>query len=109
MRRMIPRDEQETIIRFSRCEDVATIWTCDSTMITKLENLLEHGEGYTLVRRDETSMKVAAPKVLIRLRSRKRHMTDEQKAQAAERMRAYWAKEEEDGDGTEDKGDRDEV
>lgn len=82
----IPKTEQETVIRYDRCSNTATVYTCDSTMITKLRGLIEHGEGYTLVRQDDVSMTVRCPKALIRFRSKRRSMSDEQRAAARERM-----------------------
>ena len=36
-------EEQETIINFSRDEDVAHIFTSDTTVMTKLDKLVENG------------------------------------------------------------------
>lgn len=42
-------EEQETTINYSRNESCATIWTSDTTMMTKLDKLCEKSDGYVLV------------------------------------------------------------
>lgn len=42
-------EEQETVINFSRADDYATVWTSDTTVMTKLDNLCEKSDKYVLV------------------------------------------------------------
>lgn len=97
----IPVNEQETVINFRRGEPLASIFTTDSTMITKLNKCVEanpsewkrmethkiYGEivGYTY----ECPKKYASS---FRKSSTKRTMTEEQKMVQAERMRNLRAK-----------------
>lgn len=37
----IPVTEQETTVSFSRDSDTASVWTSDSTVMTKLDKLVE--------------------------------------------------------------------
>ena len=39
--KVVPKDEQETVIQYSRCEDTATIYTTDSTVVNKLNKKYE--------------------------------------------------------------------
>lgn len=40
----IPVNEQETVVQFSRDSDVCSIWTSDTTIMTKLDKLAESDE-----------------------------------------------------------------
>lgn len=84
-------EEQESVINISRTDNFLYIDTTDSTMITKLRRLLQaEGTEWELVQEDSIGMKVKAPKNLISLRTKTttRNMTEEQKRQASERMKA---------------------
>ena len=92
----VPLEEQETIIQFNRTDKSATVYTSDSTMMTKLDKLCESApEYYTLEKQETIDGDVASKfyklsdKKMISLRSKKveRVMTEEQKKIAAERMR----------------------
>ena len=86
--------EQETIIQFSRDEDFATIWTSDTTVMTKLDkhadtyNLIDvgkHGNGTIL------SKTYKCDKKLISFRSKRstgRTFTEEQRKEAGRRLTA---------------------
>ncbi|NLC04081.1 MAG: hypothetical protein GX787_07385 [Tissierellia bacterium] len=83
-------EEQETIIRIDRLDDKAYIHTTDSTMITKLSKVITNeGSEWELVESDKYSMRAIAPRNLISLRTKTytREMTDEQRAEAGERLR----------------------
>lgn len=91
-----PIDEQETIIIISRDSDTAEVCTTDTTMWTKLDKLVSDPDSdwklsrIALCRGEETERIYTAPKSLISFRTSKRTyraLTDEQKAQAAERLR----------------------
>lgn len=89
-------DEQETTISFSRTENKVDIWTNDRTMITKLDALCEscptmyistrtgkNNDGETM----DKSYKIM-DKSMISFRTKKRtiQLTDEQRAERAERL-----------------------
>ena len=92
----LPVEEQETVINFSRDNDTATIYTSDSTMITKLNKLTRTaGTEWKLdeIIKDKHGVEVArnysCPKKLISYRSKtvKREMTEEEKQEISERMK----------------------
>lgn len=95
----IPADEQETTIVLSRTEDKMSIWTTDNTMVTKLRALMnKNPEDYKLVNistcnDSPAAYEFEAPKKFLSLRSAElnRSYTDEQRAAAAERLRAIRA------------------
>ena len=84
-------EEQETIINFSRDEDTAHIFTSDSTMITKLDKLVENG-AYELERVEKESdgsvygKWYTCPKRVISFR--KAPMSDEQRKAMSEAAKA---------------------
>ncbi len=87
-------NEQETVIQISRDEDVAHIWTSDTKMMTKLDHLVEDSEEWTCKEVQKIDGEVFAktyvcPKNYVSFRSKKRDrvLTEEQKREAAERMR----------------------
>lgn len=94
-------DEQETIVSFTRGEDVALITTTDPTVFTQLKKkALTNPEEWELdsvtIRAGETnafalsSATFSCPKRLVSFRSKTgegRRLTEEQKAAAAERLK----------------------
>lgn len=87
--------EQEVCINFMRDEDFATIYTSDTTYMTKLDKLCktspdmysllsDTGRGKTYRVEDKTLISFRAKKI-------KRELTEEQKIAAGERMRQYHA------------------
>ena len=91
----IPVNEQETTINFSRDSKEVSIWTNDRTMMTKLDKMVEKSSHYTLKETGRIQGMVADKeyilddKSLLSFRSDKvsRVLTEEQKEEAAERMR----------------------
>ena len=97
----VSADEQETIIVFSRNDDTASVETTDSTVLTKLKKYATTNPDEWLLTnvttgRDEsdptkiTSICFKCPKKLISLRSKstaQRELTEEERAEIAERMR----------------------
>lgn len=71
----------------------ATIYASDSTYITKLDKLCKESPNmYSLIQDTDRGKKyLLKDKTLISFRAKKRELTDEQKKQAAERMRKYQA------------------
>ena len=93
----IPLEEQETTISFSRVDKRIDIWTNDRTMITKLDNLCKscpsmyvsrsvgkNAQGEVMDKQyyllDKSLLSFRKVKV-------KHELTDEQKAERAERLR----------------------
>ena len=88
-------DEQETVVQFGRTDEYMTIYTTDSTMITKLDKCVESG-NYEVIEehRLQDSKKVIgktykAKKKFLSFRTanrvNKRVMTDEEKRAFVER------------------------
>lgn len=86
-------EEPEICINAMRDEKFATIYASDSTYITKLDRLCkESPDMYSLIEDTSRGKKyLLKDKTLISFRAKKRELTDEQKKQAAERMRKYQA------------------
>lgn len=92
----VPLEEQETVIQFNRDDKFATIWTSDSTMMTKLDRLCSSSPDLYKLDREETAggdvvgkfYKVMDKKI-ISFRSKKvtRNLTEEQRKEYAERLR----------------------
>lgn len=85
--------EQEVSINFMRDEDFATIYTSDTTYMTKLDKLCKTSpDMYSLIAdtgRGKTYR--LEDKTLISFRAKKRELSEEQKIAAGERMRKYQA------------------
>ena len=83
--------EQEVCINFMRDEDFATIYTSDTTYMTKLDKLCKTSpDMYSLIA-DTSRGKTyrVEDKTLITFRAKKRELSEEQKIAAGERMRQY--------------------
>lgn len=97
----ISRDaaEQETTISFGRTDTTARMWVADNTMLTKVRNLIAKAPynykitAVTYCGDEVTGFEVEFPKDLLSFRSDYKTMnfTDEQKAAATERIKAYQA------------------
>lgn len=92
----LPIEEQETVINFSRDEERATVYTSDSTMITKLNKLVStEGTEWQLdeiikdKRGEEVARTYSCPKNFISYRSKNRTMelNEEKKKELSERMK----------------------
>lgn len=85
--------EQEVCINFMRNEDFATIYTSDTTYMTKLDKLCNTSpDMYSLIAdtcRGKTYR--VEDKTLVSFRAKKREISEEQKIAAGERMRQYHA------------------
>lgn len=83
--------EQEVHINFMRDEDFATIYTSDTTYMTKLDKLCNTSpDMYSIIadtRRGKTYR--VEDKTLISFRAKKRELSEEQKIAAGERMKQY--------------------
>ena len=93
----IPIAEQETTIGWYRNSDTAHIYTSDRTMMTKLDKLADDPDSpWTRVRTERSdgdivACRYTAPRNLISFRRAplSRVLTEEQRAEAAERLRSY--------------------
>lgn len=97
----ISTDEQETVIIFRRNDDMASVETTDSTVLTKLKKCANASPEEWVLASTTTSpfesdpMKITSicfecPKKLISLRFKSaspRELTEEQRTEIAERMR----------------------
>lgn len=92
-----PLYEQETVINFSRNDNTCTVYTSDTTVMTKLDKLVESEKApewslaatHRLPDGEIVGKTYKTVKRLISFRSNivTRELTDEQKAAAAERFR----------------------
>lgn len=85
--------EQEVCINFMRDENFATIYTSDTTYMTKLDKLCKTSpDMYSLIS-DTGRGKIyrVEDKTLISFRAKKRELSEEQRIAAGERMRQYQA------------------
>lgn len=89
----LPVSEQECVISFMRDEDFATVYTSDSTMITKLDKLCKNSpEYYSLVEKNKYGNRYKiADKSLVSLRQKKREVSEEMKEAASERFKKLHA------------------
>lgn len=97
----VSTDEQETVIVFSRNSDTASVETTDSTVLTKLKRYAAANpdewalKNVTTGQNESDPTKITSicfecPKKLISLRSKSaapRELTEEERAEIAERMR----------------------
>lgn len=83
--------EQETNVIFMRDENFATVYTSDSTQITRLDKLCVTSPEYYTCMSDTGRGKIyrISDKTLLSFRVKKRVMTDEQKRIAGDRMKKY--------------------
>lgn len=105
----VSTDEQETVIVFSRNNDTASVETTDSTVLTKLKKCAATSPDEWVLTNvttnpnesdptKVTSVCFECPKKLISLRSKSpspRELTEEEKAEIAERMKQIWKAKEE--------------
>ena len=96
----IPPNEQETVINFSRNGEIASVYTSDTTMITKIKKLvIKNPKEWVVVEIHKSENDIVAytyecPKKLaagLRSGSIKKEMTPEQRKASADRMRKVQA------------------
>lgn len=97
----VSTDEQETVIVFGRNSDTASVETTDSTVLTKLKRYATTNPdewvltNVTTSQNESDPMRITSicfecPKKLVSLRSKStspRELTEEERAEIAERMR----------------------
>jgi len=89
-----PTNEQETTITWLRCDEYASIYTSDSTMINRFDKFVSGGD-WELVKEERVLGEVVAkwykaPKSLLfgRPKKMKRDMSEEQKEALSARMKS---------------------
>lgn len=97
----VPLEEQETVIQFNRTDSHATIYTSDSTMMTKLDKMCEAApENYKLDREETIDGAVIgkfytlADKTRVSFRSKKmeRNLSEEERRKLSERAKSNFKK-----------------
>ena len=83
----IPTNEQETVVQYDRNGDTMTIYTSDSTQMTRLDKIYKRSREHRQAG-EVMAVEYKADKRLLSYRSKrlKSSMTDEQKAAAAARL-----------------------
>ena len=94
-------EEQETVIQFNRTNSHATIYTSDSTVMTKLDKLCESSPDYYKLDREETmegkivgKFYTLADKTRVSFRSKKveRNLSAEERQKLSERAKSNFRK-----------------
>lgn len=82
-------DEQETVINFGRTDDKVILYTSDRTWMTKLDKLVSvNPKDFRVIEENEVSKRYEFPKSLLTIRKGKTNLTDEQRRELSERMKA---------------------
>jgi len=92
----VATEEQETVIQLSRNDSTASIWTSDTTAMTKFDHLCKRSAEWKLQEVNHfkdgsvSDKKYSCPKNLISYRAATvtRELTKEQRQQIAQRMKA---------------------
>lgn len=84
---VLSKYEQETVINYNNEEKLASIFTYDKTLIRKIDNKLSEYPDIKVVRRGESWAEYSLPKKWIKV-GFPRQLSDEQRAEMANRMRA---------------------
>ena len=80
-------EEQETIIVYDRAGDTAEVYTCEPSLIRKL-NKFSSSEEVSQVRQDSQSLTMIIPKVWVKIKKpTKRKLTDEHRQAISERLK----------------------
>ena len=93
----LSRYEQEVIINFNAEEDTATLYTANPAWIRKLDRLVEQNpEQFEMYRQEKMDGRVISKAyrfskrfITVRSKDTKRELTDEQRAELAQRMREH--------------------
>lgn len=84
---VLSKYEQETVINYNNEEKLASIFTYDKTLMRKIDNKLSEYPDIKVVRRGESWAEYSLPKKWIKV-GFPRQLSDEQRAEMANRMRA---------------------
>ncbi len=97
----VPPNEQETVIGFDRYDDMAEIYTSDTTMMHKFDKYVKSSPDWELTNTYYLDGEIVGkiykiPRKLVSFRSKttKRTMTEEQRKAAAERLKKARSKDE---------------
>lgn len=82
----LSRIEQETIILFNEADKTATIDTCNTSLINRMDQYCAEDKLCCLVKKDKYGAKYVCPKSWVKVR-RPRQLSDEQKRELAVRAR----------------------
>ena len=90
----LPSEEQETTITFLRNDEFVEMYTSDSTMITKMDNLRKKSSDYTLVSEDQCGKIYKYPKKFISFRTKDRslNMSEERRQKLSDEARERFNK-----------------
>lgn len=88
---MMIRYEQETIINYNQEEILAELYTCDASLIRKLNKLCEKHSTITVTKSDEYSKTYSFPKKWVKIRP-PRQLSDEKRAELSERAKRNFKK-----------------
>ena len=81
------KEEMETIIRFDKSSNTASVYTADPTMIRKLKKF-QGFDNVILIQEDEYAIQMDIPKKWIRItKSKSRNLTEEQKQASIQHLR----------------------
>lgn len=83
---ILSKYEQETIINYNQEEKTATIYTCDRSLISKLNKLSKKDSTIIETNRDEYSRTYILPKKYISVKI-PRQLSEEQRQKLAERAK----------------------
>lgn len=82
----LSRYEQETVITYNNEEKTATVYTCDKSLISKLDEMARKDSTIIETKRDEYSKTYELPKRYIKVKI-PRQLSEEQRKTLAERAR----------------------
>ena len=90
----IPCNEQETTIAWHRTDDYMLIYTSDSTVMTKLNNMCAKCSEYSLYSEDKYSKTYKCPPNLLSFRQpvRTQTISDEERKRRSERAKKNFHK-----------------
>lgn len=81
-------NEQETHISFMRGDETCHVYVSDTTMLTKMDKLVEKNpEEYTVVKETAEGKTYEMPVRLLSFRTRSKKLTEEQRRKLSERAR----------------------
>ena len=84
---MLSRYERETVVTYNDEEPEATVYTCNRSLISKLDKLSEKDPAIIETKRDECSKTYKLPKRYINIKI-PRQLSEEQRQKLAERAKS---------------------
>lgn len=83
---MLTKYEQETIINYNQAENVASIYTCDRSLMNELDKLRQKDTAIIEVNRNDYSCTYSLPKKYIKIKI-PRQLSKEQRQELSERAK----------------------